>query len=244
VELQAALADPRRPLDESQRQQVASLIEQTRAFVGRYRLRLSPSDAALMLDGTPLRPEGDAVLALAVGDHELRARAPGYGELRRVLQVQGREDEPLALELAPLASPAIPTAVPAKEEASALPPQRDSAGTKSPAFRTGAIVAFGVGGAAVVISAVMGGLALKRKQTVEDDSHCPNEACPPAYYHDKDQLLRFANASTATAVIGAAGLALGASLWLLGKRVRAAAARALRIESPTGLGFTTISGRF
>jgi tetratricopeptide (TPR) repeat protein len=114
TELQAALDDPRRALDPDERAQVSVLIEQTRAFVGRYRVRLSPADAALMVDNAPraLGPEG--VLVLEVGTHELVARAEGREPMRRRLDVQGREDAEIELTLAPtadaqVAAPATPS---------------------------------------------------------------------------------------------------------------------------------------
>jgi len=102
TELQAALDDPRRPLSDEQRAQVSTLIDQARAFVGRYQVAVTPSTAELLVDGAPRALAADGVLLLEVGRHELRARASGYSELVRTLDVLGREDETLALELRPL----------------------------------------------------------------------------------------------------------------------------------------------
>jgi hypothetical protein len=65
---------------------------------------VTPTEAELLVDGTP-RPASSEALVLAVGEHALLVRAPGYGELRRSLLVQGREDEELALRLHPLNPP-------------------------------------------------------------------------------------------------------------------------------------------
>lgn len=110
-ELQAALDDARKPLDDAQRREVEALVERTRAFVGRYRVSLSPETAELLVDGKPTTLAG-APLVLEVGDHELIARAPGHGELRRRLLVQGREDQEIALSLVAetLAGAPVPTA--------------------------------------------------------------------------------------------------------------------------------------
>jgi hypothetical protein len=107
-ELQAALEDPRRPLPADQRAQVAALAEQARAFVGRYRVRVSPPESQLLVDGAPHALGEDGVLLLEVGRHELRARAAGHAELARRLDVRGREDEELVLELASLQPEALP----------------------------------------------------------------------------------------------------------------------------------------
>lgn len=100
-----ALDERRRPLTAEQRAQVEALLEQTRGFVGRYRVQGVPRDATLWVDGE-LRPLKGAPLVLAVGEHVLTVRAPGHTELRRVLVVQGRDDETVELHLEPDAAPA------------------------------------------------------------------------------------------------------------------------------------------
>jgi hypothetical protein len=110
AELQAALDDTRRPLSEEQRAQVAALIEQTRAFVGRYRVHLSPEHAVLLVDGVARELQSDGRLLLGVGRHELIARADRHTELRRTLDVQGNEDEAITLSLRPI--PVLPSPLP------------------------------------------------------------------------------------------------------------------------------------
>jgi tetratricopeptide (TPR) repeat protein len=112
-ELQASLDDARRTLPEDQRAQVAALIEQTRAFVGRYHVQISPAGAELRVDGVPGALDKDGTLVLEVGRHELRARASGYAESMQRLDVQGREDEALALTLQP--EPNVPAPVAASQ---------------------------------------------------------------------------------------------------------------------------------
>ncbi len=115
AELQAALDDTRRPLSEEQRSQVAALIEQTRAFVGRYRVHLSPEHAVLLVDGVARELQPDGRLLLGVGRHELIARADRHAELRRTLDVQGNEDEVITLSLQPIPvlAPVLPSPSPA-----------------------------------------------------------------------------------------------------------------------------------
>jgi hypothetical protein len=111
-ELQTALTDPRRPLPDDQRAQVQALLEQARAFVGRYRVQLTPASAELRVDGAPVALGQDGSLLLEVGRHELRARATGYVEQMRRIDVQGRDDEALVLELQPEQIAAAPIAAP------------------------------------------------------------------------------------------------------------------------------------
>jgi tetratricopeptide (TPR) repeat protein len=245
VELQAALDDPRRPLDPEHQTEVRGLIDQTRAFVGRYRVSMVPPAAALQLDGAEVVPGADGTLVLALGDHALRAYAPGYHELRRVLQVQGREDEALALVLTPLepspasARPASapPTTAPSTLAASSA---RDAEPTQLQRRVTWS--ALGLGAAASVVGVVTGGLALQRKRTVEDDSHCPDELCPPAYHDEVDELKRFSDTATATTVIAGVGLTTALVLWLTQRRTPAR--RAMRHELRLGLGTASLFGRF
>lgn len=253
IELQAALDDPRRPLDAKQQRKVSALLEQTQAFVGRYTLQISPAAVELQVDGIPLLLEAGADLVLAVGSHDLRVRAPGHAELRRTLLVQGREREALSLTLEPLAvpTPAQPPPAPVIREVQVReaprPIHEDSqrSAPRPDARRPLAITAFSLGAAGVVVSAVMGGLALQRRTTVQDDEHCPNEVCPPAYADDLDQMKRFANTATAGAVIGAVGLGVGTYLWIAAARAsHARSARALRLAPRLGLGTASLAGRF
>ena len=124
-ELQTALTDPRRRLPDDQRAQVQQLIEQARAFVGRYRVQLTPASAELRVDGAPAAVGQDGLLLLEVGRHELRARAAGYTELMRRVDVQGREDQALVLELQPEPTAAAPVTAPLP--APAAQPTADSA---------------------------------------------------------------------------------------------------------------------
>ena len=171
-ELQAALDDPRRPLPEEQRAQVQALVEQARGFVGRYRVLLSPHDAELLIDGVPYPADG---IVLAVGEYTLLARAPGYGELRRGLVVQGREDEELALSLEPATPPLARS-----DDAPKLAPSVPAASGAAPALRGGAateaaadepnrlpvFIAFGAAGAGLVVGVISGIMAFEKRDDV------------------------------------------------------------------------------
>jgi hypothetical protein len=219
AELQAALDDPRRPLDDTQREQLGALLERTRAYVGCYKLDVEPSEAELLLDGTPLRLDEVSTVVLAVGRHELLARAPGYVELRVPLEVEGGEDEARSLRLA-----ALPVAPPPEPAPPTLMPVRDL--QRDPWLPSARWVAGSVAGAGVVSAVVLGALAIDRKNTL--DQHCWDGACPRAYWHDLDQLQRFSRASTAGIVVGAAG-ASALTYLLLRPRLRRVA------WSPLGL---------
>lgn len=110
-ELQAALDDPRRPLDDRLRAEVEALLDRTLAFVGRFQVSLDPANATLSVDDQPLRLASDGSLVLGVGKHTLRATAVGRAPAQRTLQVEGHEHSSVELRLvAEVPAPAMPIA--------------------------------------------------------------------------------------------------------------------------------------
>ncbi len=105
--LEASLADKRRALTATQRQQVETLIERTRAFVGRFFLKLSPKETLVRVDGTPAAIETDGSLLLSFGRHALAAEAPASVSENREINVIGGERQELSFQLRPEASPAV-----------------------------------------------------------------------------------------------------------------------------------------
>ena len=248
-ELEAALDDPRRPLPTEQRAQVTALLEQTRPWVGRFRLHFTPRAAELTLDGAALGSTTDLTVVLALGEHELRAVAHGYLPLRSVLQVQGREDRALLLVLDPEPATTI-----RETSSSALPiqvstptPQVPPSDPPAPPSlrRVLMLGTLGIGVAGVVTTAVMGGLALERKR--ELDQVCPRQGgskqCPPAYADEMAELKRWSHTATAAAVLGAAGLAVAGYLWLR-HQPPSERRRALQLQPQMGLGSAGLLGRF
>jgi tetratricopeptide (TPR) repeat protein len=99
--LEAALVDKRRALTPSQRQQVETLVERTRAFVGRFFLKLSPKEIVLHVDGAPAAIETDGSLLLSFGRHTLAAEAAGAASENREINVIGGERQELSFQLHP-----------------------------------------------------------------------------------------------------------------------------------------------
>lgn len=111
--LEASLLDKRRALTPTQRAQVEALIERTRAFVGRFFLKLSPKETILRVDGAPASVEGDGSLLLSFGRHTLTAESPGSTSESREINVIGGERQELAFQLRPEVAPVVPVKVPA-----------------------------------------------------------------------------------------------------------------------------------
>ncbi len=99
--LEGALVDKRRALTPLQRQQVEALIERTRAFVGRFFLKLSPKETVVHVDGSPAIIESDGGLLLSFGRHALIAEASGAVTESREINVIGGERQELSFQLRP-----------------------------------------------------------------------------------------------------------------------------------------------
>ncbi len=117
--LEASLLDKRRSLTPTQRTQVEALIERTRAFVGRFFLKLSPKETIVRVDAAPAVVESDGSLLLSFGRHTLTAESPGSASESREINVIGGERQELAFQLRPEAAPAVPVKVPGSGETSA-----------------------------------------------------------------------------------------------------------------------------
>ena len=183
IELQAALDDTRRPLSPEQRTHVGALLEQTRAFVGRFRVQLSPSDAQLLVDGAPFAGAPPIVLVLEVGRHELVARAPGHEVLRRPLDVQGHEEAAIVFELQPSAiaggaaapSPAAAAAARADARPVRGDPRADSDGGADGGGRLWTWIA---GGTAVALAAASTAFWLHSRAEYDAiDERCARVQC-------------------------------------------------------------------
>lgn len=97
--LEQALTDQRRALTPEQRAEVQRLVERARTFTARFRLRASPPEARLTVDGAAPSPEPDGSILLPIGTHEIGASMPGYRAARRQVVVRGGEDEELLMPL-------------------------------------------------------------------------------------------------------------------------------------------------
>ena len=99
--LEASLEEERRPLTADQRAHVQGLVERASAYVGRYRVTLSPGTAELQVDDGPALLDAGGTLLLSLGEHVLVARCAGCEPVRRVLRVRGGERAEVAFELRP-----------------------------------------------------------------------------------------------------------------------------------------------
>jgi hypothetical protein len=230
LNLEAALADERKPLTPEQRAQVSDLITHCNAKLGRFRLQLSPQSATLQVDGSAPTLLGQRELLLEPGRHQISASASGHRTLVRELSVEGGDHATLELRLEPGVEERAGVAAPAPGTATAPEPMTPaatttagpSAATRAPAeahpgSSTRAILGYiglGVGAAGIATFAITGGLALAKKSKLA--SECPKSQCRPAHYVELDSYDRLKTISTIGLISGAVLLSAGAVLLLTG----------------------------
>lgn len=158
VELEAALADSRRPLSRTQQRELTQLLDWMRTSLARLRLDLSPASATALVDG---RPAHAGELLLDPGEHELRVQAEGYESDSRRVSLRLGQTESLHVRLSPSAAKLSPSA------AAAAAPRRasDTTGTSAkPAASQVSIFDrwwFWTGLAAVAIGGTVAAIALE-----------------------------------------------------------------------------------
>jgi hypothetical protein len=149
--LDAALVETRRPLTDEQRAQVRTLLEQARAFIGRYLVPAAPAGSRVYVDDARVEldagwPETAAPIVLGVGEHTVEIRSASGAVASARIMVRGRTDEPLDIDLTPL----TPAPVHASHgEAPVAPP---------PSVDPAPFVVLGVGLGVAVVGALLYGL--------------------------------------------------------------------------------------
>ena len=161
--LEQALQDSRHALTREQRTEVEHMLERARAYVGRYRIQLTPAGATLAVDGQAAALDPGAPLLLDVGEHTLLVRAEGYADEERHLDVRGREDESLSIELHAKA----PEAPGATEYAADGGGARPAPAADTRSSNTAAWITVGVSGAVFVAGGVLLAIALSDVRRVE-----------------------------------------------------------------------------
>jgi hypothetical protein len=175
--------------------------------------------ATVKVDGEPVPP---AMLTsnrpTDPGEHTVEASAPGYKSATSTITLGegGADSVALVLEVDPNARKpeATPAAVPpAPAPADGHPAAAASSAPPPPSSpnRLPAYIAFGVGGAGVVVGTIFGALALGKKGSLNDA--CAQKICTPDRQNDIDTGKTFGTVSTVGFVVGAVGVVAGAVLF-------------------------------
>jgi hypothetical protein len=208
-------------------------------------------NASATLDGVALNTASLGVRRfIDPGAHVLQASGTGYkaGELRFNVGEGQTTDAPLNLEFAPQAAGAsaagaAPGGAPGGSPGGAAQPGEEPPHRKGPGILPW--VAFGIGGAGLILGGVTGGLALGAHSTLAGE--CPATNCPPDKQGDLDSYHTFALLSTVGFIVGGAGAVAGVVLLLTapkGESPPPAQASGFRIVPVLGPGSIGAVGQF
>jgi tetratricopeptide (TPR) repeat protein len=230
--LETALVDTRKPLTDEQRTHVLGLIDRANRQVARYRVRMSPRGASLLVDGTsPLLLSEDELLLLP-GGHVLRVTALGHRPLERTLDARGGEREKLELVLEPEgASPASAPRADSQPSPSRSSSSADARVDSGATHQMLGAIALSVGSAALVVSGVTLALALSDKADLDDG--CPGRVCPADAPDLEDTRTRYQTLRIVSPValgVGLVGATVGALLLLSGDDADGAQQASLSFE--------------
>lgn len=232
-ELEAALADSRKPLPEKARTEVTQLLQRARAFVAVFRLDVQPAGAEVTVDGQIAKLH-DGQLLLDPGSHTLLVRAPGYIEERQSLKIDEPRRETLSIELK-VVGEAAPEEVATSESAQAQVAFSTSSNDHKVRPRLWTWV---LGGAAVAAAGAGLGFGLAASSKHDDYMACDSKC---AGVRDKGQNLQL-GANISYGLSGALLAGAITAFFLEGKRSTATEApKTAFYVSPWGAG---VNGRF
>jgi hypothetical protein len=207
------------------------------------------------LDGAPVNTASLGVRRfIDPGAHVLQASGDGFkpGELRFRVAEGATAEAPLSLERAAAAAQVAST--PPSASGSAPPPggEAPNGGEAAPPKGLPGYlpwVAFGIGGAGLILGGVTGGLAMGAHSTLAGE--CPGGTCPSNKQSDVDSYHTLGLLSTIGFAVGGVGAATGIVLLLIAPKHESAPAAAqgpglqvAPLVGPGGLGGIQTVGRF
>ncbi len=128
--------------------------------------------------------------------------------------------------------PIVPPSTPADE-----PDESEPSAGLSPLVYVG----FGVGGAALLVGAITGGISLSNASTLQDE--CGGDVCPTDRQEDIDSMITLANVSNVSFALAGVGAAVGLIALLVFDSDESKAQEAT-VKPQVGVGFMGFSGRF
>lgn len=163
-----------------------------------------PTEPKVTLDGSDV-PRASLGVRRAVnpGQHEVRVVAEGYADGSESFEIEAGGEKSIVLTLEPGESSEVP----------ARPlPDGEGSGGMSTLTLVGA-VSVGVGGAALIVGAVTGGLALGKHGDLTDA--CPSGQCPATEQDNLDSYRTLGTVSTIGFIAGGVLAATGVTLLIL-----------------------------
>ena len=238
------------------RREVESELDRLQRLVGYVEIT-APSGAVIIIDdaerGTAPLP-GRLMIAASVV-HRLKIVHEGQEILNRDIQVNGRQSIPVdAAEGEAVESSGVAVTVDengmvigASNEPTVVEQPVTAPGTTAEKWRKRmipmGISVMATGGAAIAASLIVGSVALKRRNDMEDA--CGNDGCPPDYHEKNTTVKHLARTGDVLFSAGATLAVAGGVLFFVGKRYqrkeRAIAVNPVVGRDTAGL---TVSGRF
>ena len=212
--LEASLADGRKPLTVQQKGHVRALIRRADARVGRLRLVVKPSDASIRVDGKSPSTLASGEMVLDPGRHELVIEAQGHASRTQYVRVAARDRGTIEVALEPLeARPVAPADTVAAHSIATRTVQTPPAPPpRAVAHNPWAWLALGVGAVGVLGAGITTGLALGERHTLE--SRCPNNQCGPEEHGRVDDYALLRTVALTSLAVGAVGVGVG-TVWLV-----------------------------
>jgi len=198
----------------------------------------SPPDASVARDGTTL---GSISLGLPLptdpGEHVVVVRAKGHADATTRVTLAEAEQKEVAVGVGP--DVALTVAVAPASPPGELEAPHASLGTR----KTLAVVAASTGGAAILLGAVFGGVAINAWGNAEADcGHgCSATSSPQT---EREHATTDAAVSTVAFVAGAALLVSGAALWLTAPGSKETPLAPKAVVLVPGLGSLSLQGAF
>ncbi len=195
------------------------------------------NEARLTIDGAPVPPAAIGVRrAINPGERSLRVTAKGYLAQKRALQLAEGSDSQADFRLEPdpdqqVAQSSMLDSAPAAKSAA---PKRNPV----PMY-----VAFGVGGAGLVVGGVTGALALNKHSSLAKVCNSAGE-CPST---ERDTLSSYHTLGTTSGVgfaVGLAGIGAGSALWFMNRNSAEAPAQGLSVHPYVGFASLGAAGSF
>lgn len=216
LHLRAAIADPRRPLDEKQKSHAERMLSSLRTQIGLYRVEVAPPSAEWTVDGAPPRLDDEGHAVLTPGQHTLTATAPEHQAFSQELTTRGGEKESLRIELP--ATPPPPPAPQVAELAPTLVQEPPPLAAMEPQTEVGAPsrwpwVVIASSAAVTVLGLTLGAVGVRSKSKVEEVNDGRTWSSIEGAY---DRATVLTPLGFTLAGIGLGGAATG--VWLLSRR--------------------------
>jgi hypothetical protein len=186
-----------RKAQDSAREELAELdFERPRLAI---RVR-GPRVSNVTLDGKSVEATGE--IAVEPGEHQIAVKADGYRAASRTVEVR-EGDGAIEVDIAMEADAPV--------DIRPEPDKQKEPEEKRGSISTGAIAITAVGGAVLLTGAVVGGVAVAKMSTL--NQNCPNKVCAKEHEPLRDQTLAIANASTGL-LVGGGAIATAGIIWM------------------------------